>query len=168
MLLSKDSDFDTRDYLRSEELRQFIKFGIVGVSNFIVSFSVYYLIFNYAKLSVLTGGGEPGWGLSVVNLLDQFGITSLDGAVANTLGYLAGILNSYLLNKKWTFKIVHKDPRQFRRFIVFNVLCAVLSTAGIFVFVDLLSWPYRVTWIGVNGSITLLNFIGYKLWVFRA
>ena len=57
---------------------QFFKFGIVGVSNTIV----HYLTF--------------------IILLKLVGIHLI---LASTIGYLFGVINSFLLNRTWTFQV---------------------------------------------------------------
>ncbi len=60
-------------------VRQFLKYGLVGASNTIVQFVVY-------------------------GVLVTLGLHYL---VALVLGYLAGALNSYILNRHWTFRAGH-------------------------------------------------------------
>jgi len=57
-------------------VRQFVKYGLVGASNTIVQFAVY-------SIGVAIG---------------------IDYLVALVLGYVAGALNSYVLNRHWTFR----------------------------------------------------------------
>jgi putative flippase GtrA len=40
----------------SAGLKQFSKFLVVGVSNFVISFAVFYLLYNYWKLSSIFYG----------------------------------------------------------------------------------------------------------------
>ena len=57
-------------------LIQFIKFGIVGVSNTLLTFAVYGL------------------------LLKGFGVWYL---AASAIGFIVGATNGFLLNRRWTF-----------------------------------------------------------------
>jgi putative flippase GtrA len=56
---------------------QFVKFGIVGVSNTLIAFAAYIL------------------------LLKVFGVWYL---AASAIGFLVGAVNGFLLNRRWTFK----------------------------------------------------------------
>jgi putative flippase GtrA len=60
-------------------VRQFVKYGIVGASNTILTFVIY-------------------------TLAVELGVQYL---VALIVGYLAGSLNSYILNRRWTFEAGH-------------------------------------------------------------
>jgi putative flippase GtrA len=62
--------------LSSPLIVQFIKFGIVGVSNTLLTFAVYTL------------------------LLKVFGVWYL---AASAIGFVVGAVNGFLLNRRWTF-----------------------------------------------------------------
>jgi putative flippase GtrA len=57
-------------------LVQFVKFGIVGISNTLITFAVYTL------------------------LLKVFGVWYL---AASAIGFIVGAVNGFLLNRRWTF-----------------------------------------------------------------
>ena len=66
-------------WLEAPTVRQFVKYGLVGASNTIVQFVVY-----------------------------SVGVTiGIDYLVALVLGYVAGAINSYILNRRWTFRAGH-------------------------------------------------------------
>lgn len=60
-----------------DEFFQLLKFGIVGVSNTLISLAVIYLCMNWLNI---------------------------DYRLANGIGYFCGLINSFLWNKVWTFK----------------------------------------------------------------
>ena len=91
-----------------------------------------------------------------------------EGTFANVLSYVCGTLNSFLWNKTWTFRTHGGSLKQGKRFFVLNLLCLALSTVIIFFFVDMLRGPYRIVWVLTMGFITILNFLGNKLWTFRS
>ena len=62
---------------RAPVLIQFVKFGIVGVSNTLLTFVVYTL------------------------LLKVFGVWYL---AASAIGFIVGATNGFLLNRRWTFR----------------------------------------------------------------
>jgi len=153
--------------LSSYNAEQFIKFLIVGCSNFAISFTVFYLCYKKWNLfnHLITGMGDLG--SIIIDSLSDAGIELPDGAFANVIGYSAGIVNSFLWNRIWTFKVLTKAKKQFKRFIALNIVCLLTSSFVIFIFVDILSWPYKLVWFTTMAFITMLNFIGSKLWVFK-
>jgi len=94
------------------------------------------------------------------------GASSLDATLANVFGYSAGIINSFVWNKLWTFKVKHKTAAQFGRFLALNLFCLIGSSASLFLFTDYLGWAYLPVWFITMGIVTLLNFGLSKFWVF--
>jgi len=150
----------------SSNLKQFSKFIVVGFSNFIVSFVVFYLFYNYWKLSAIFYSLLGQAGRNLENVVLQAGAASLDATLANIVGYSAGIINSFTWNKLWTFEVKKKTAKQFGRFLVLNLFCLLLSSAFLFVFTDYLGWAYLPVWFITMGIVTLVNFAVSKYWVF--
>ena len=130
-------------------LRQIIKFVIIGVSNTLVD-------------------------LTVLNLLMFLtGVTSGVPYIAfKAASFLVAVTNSYLWNKRWTFR---SDKQLFTQFLL-------VSTIGLFVNVGTASFLVNVVgpqfgasikiWanIGaVGGTLVVMtwNFLGYKFVVFK-
>ena len=150
----------------SSNLKQFSKFIVVGFSNFIVSFVVFYFFYNYWELSAIFYSLLGQAGRNLENIVLQAGAASLDATLANIVGYSAGIINSFTWNKLWTFEAKKKTAKQFGRFLVLNLFCLLLSSAFLFVFTDYLGWAYLPVWFITMGIITLVNFAVSKYWVF--
>ena len=151
----------------SAGLKQFSKFLVVGVSNFVISFAVFYLLYNFWKLSSIFYGLLGQAGKDLENLILQLGATSLDATLANIFGYGAGTINSFIWNKFWTFRAQHKTSSQFVRFLLLNITCLIFSSFCLFVFTDYLNLPYIIVWFVTMGFITVINFISSKYWVFK-
>ena len=69
-----------KELIEKFNIRGFIKYGLVGVANTIVDFVVFYLLNSLLNVAMIP---------------------------AQIISFLAGALNSYLLNRKWTFKVAH-------------------------------------------------------------
>jgi putative flippase GtrA len=124
---------------------------------------LFYRVFPLATF-VLDATGSLGARLA--NDLARLGVHSIDAGVANTVGALAGMVNSFILNKRWTFEAGGLTKLQVRRFIILNILVISGSTLIIFVFIDLLRAPYLLIWIITTGLAMIVNFLGNKYWTF--
>ena len=145
--------------MKKESLGQFLKFALVGVLNTVVDF----LVFQLLNLTL-------GWTY-----------------LAQVIGYSAGVLNSYFWNSRWTFRKEHqRSAREAAAFVVVNLVSLGVSLGVLW----LCRNPFGITdawvagwipaWLGgfVNGDTIakliatpgaiLVNFIGNKLFVFRA
>lgn len=141
-----------------KSIGHFVKFMLVGAVNFGV---------DYGILTLLSG--LLGWPV----------------AIANTISYSCGVINSYFLNKYWTFKINLKffytytlksgarikffSPH-FLKFIFVNLISLGVNTLTMYILVDLYSLHTLnnlVAKILATGFSFVVNFAGSKLLVFR-
>ncbi len=120
----------------------------MGLTNFVVSFSVFYLSFHYLPDAIRRH--VPG------------------AAVANVLAYLAGMVNSFLLNRSWTFRASGNAAAQAVRFTIVNLASLALSTAVMFHFVDVLGYPEVAVWVPTTMMVMTMNYLGCRHWAFAA
>jgi putative flippase GtrA len=121
-------------------MRQFIKFNFVGLLNTALDFAVFTLL---------------TW-LGVYYILAQ------------CFSYGVGMVNSYTLNKYWTFAQKGRlETKQAIRFIVLNLGSLLLSLGLLAIFRD--QWMMKVLVAKLLTTVitTLVNYAGNKLWVFR-
>lgn len=116
---------------------------------------------------VIVGVINTGVDFLVFTLLNSF--FSAHYAVSQTAGYGAGVLNSFLMNKFWTFedkKVNRKTYSQAVKFTVINLLSLGISIYGL----KLLTGNVGLNMYVAKGCVTFItfavNYIGYKLWVF--
>jgi putative flippase GtrA len=131
--------------------RSFIRFNLVGILNTLVDFVVFTLLIA----------------------------TGLSNTLSQCLSYSAGIANSYVLNRKWTFAADSSsqpqastpgrraaDLGQLVRFLTVNLLTLGLSLLLLHLFNGV--WGLHVLVAKAISLVftTLVNFAGSKLWVF--
>jgi len=130
---------------RHEIVRQFVKYAIVGCLNV----ALYLAIFNLLLL------------------------TDLHVLVANALAFSITSVNSFFLNKTWSFRDQRTERvvRQYFTFVFFTLIGLGLNTA---VFSLLLIPLDQYGTIGKNaaaiGSVpvsVIWNFTSYRLWTFK-
>ena len=78
--------------MNEETRRQAAKFLVVGLSNFVVSGTIFFILYRSSLFSRITIG-------SAAPPPDRFGIVSYDAAFAQTVAYAVGFLNSFLWNR---------------------------------------------------------------------
>lgn len=123
---------------------QFVQFGIVGLSNTLISYVVYLL----------------GIGLGMHYLL------------ASVLGFLVSVQNAFYWNNKYVFQAGEGEQRVWWRawiktFLSYASTGLVLANILLVIWVDLLHIPESLGPV-INLMITIpLNFLLNKLWAFR-
>jgi len=116
---------------------------IVGLSNFLISFTVFRLL--------LMGPGDFKWKVAGCQLVS----------------YGVGIAWSYFLNRRFTFQCQQPMGPQVRRFVFLQVSLALISSALIEYLVQ--SWQVYPTmaWFLVMAGVTVVNYLFCRFWVYR-
>lgn len=117
----------------------FFKFGLVGLLNTFIDYVVY---------AIVTGIGAN-------YLLSQI------------LSYSCGLLNSYFINRKWTFKQKEKASiKEFVCFLAVNVVTLLLTLFFLNLFYRKLGMNLLLSKLLVTAIGTICNYIGTKMFVF--
>ncbi len=125
---------------RAHVLVQFVKFGIVGVSNTVIAFAVYTL------------------------LLKVFGVWYL---AASAIGFALGATNGFLLNRRWTFREHVGDALTPVRWAVVQGCGLAVNEALLYVFVDYASLDKLLAQAFATMVVTVSTFIVNRAWTFR-
>jgi len=143
-----------------KKYHQFVKFGIVGVTNFLVSLVVYYLVLWI--FSQFPDGYHSTAQLIIF-------IFHYDYQIANILAFIISVLNAYFLNRFWVF---HKEAKKssngaILRFFISYGVTFLLSLLLAWVWVELFS--ISKTWVPfLNAAImTPINYFLSKYFAFR-
>jgi len=120
---------------------EIIKYGLVGVINTLITGIILFVLMN-------------GFGVSY--------------KISNAVGYIAGFLNSFILNKFWTFKGNHASTiRQFIRFAVGFAICYLIQLGLVVVLVEKLSINENISQLIGMVFYTLIGFLFNKLFTFK-
>jgi putative flippase GtrA len=129
----------TSSWLDDPLVRQFVKYGVVGASNTILTFVVYTVL-------VLLG---------------------LHYLVAVVLGYLVGSLNSYVFNRHWTFQAGHIAHTQAgTRFAIVQAAAIAANVALLYVFVHHWHVARILSQAILTVPILSVTFFVNRLWTF--
>lgn len=123
------------------DMGQFIKFALVGVINTTIHYTVFYTLYRY---------------LGVYHLL------------ASTSGFMLAVINSYMMNRYWTFNSSADDiSQEFFRFFLISVFAFFVNLAGMFLLVEyLLVAPPLAQFLTIIITL-IINFTFNRYWVFR-
>ena len=126
-------------------VRQFVKFGIVGASGFVVNLVLFTLIFN------LTPVAEHA---AIYNL-------------AYSVSFLAGGVSNYVFNRIWTFRATGHPLVQGLQFLVVSAVALGVGLGVSHLLQPYLGPGHRLWFVGtVSGMV--VNFFANKYWTFRS
>lgn len=148
--------------------REFLRFAIVGFLNVVVSSLIFYLAYNHVKLWQYFIENSGTLGEELQFHLKHFSIASGDAAVSSVVAYLGGMVNSFFLNKTWTFRVKEYSSGQVWRFSILNLVGLTLGSALMLLFVDGMGGPYMIVWSVTITCTTIFNYLGNKYWTFAS
>ncbi len=125
---------------RAHVLVQFVKFGIVGVSNTTLTFVVYTL------------------------LLKGFGVWYL---LASAIGFAVGATNGFLLNRRWTFREHVGDSLTPVRWAIVQSGGLAINEGLLYALVDGVSFDKLVAQAMAIVVVTTSTFLVNRAWTFR-
>jgi len=125
--------------ISKEIIIQFIKFCIIGVSNAIIGLGIYYLLLYF----------------NVYYLL------------ANIIAFVFSVLNSYFLNRKFTFAKNTTTIFTIVRLYASYGITTLLGTGLLYFFVDIIGLSKIISPVINIGITTAINFFLNKYFVFK-
>ena len=137
---------------RMDSILQFVKFGVVGLSNTVGSYLIYLIV------------------IVILNKLDI--LQSINYIIANTIAFLLSVLWSFFWNQKYVFKMKNRGKG--------DLLRALLKTYVTYLFTGLiLNNILSIFWVSVvkisvfvapifNLVMSIpINFLLNKFWAFK-
>ncbi|MCI9194668.1 MAG: GtrA family protein [Angelakisella sp.] len=125
---------------KGTELRKAGKFAAVGVVNTLVDFLVFTVLAQALSVNVY---------------------------LAQVAGYSAGVLNSYVLNRSWTFRVRGRffSPALVK-FLVLSVCMLGLSTGLLYLCHGVAGVPKLAAKVLATGGTMVVSFLVNRFWVF--
>ena len=123
-----------------KHIKQFIKFCAVGTVSLVVNMAAYTLFTRIFGVHYVT---------------------------ADVMAYITAIINSYALNRSFTFKSKHKKvTAQFGKYIGVYLVGMTLSATLLYIFVNKLGIYDLFAKILIVGIVMIWNFSGSKFLIF--
>jgi putative flippase GtrA len=119
--------------------RQFFRYAVVGVASNVALYFIYLL---------MTGIG-------------------MGHKTAMTLVYCVGVLQTYIVNRRWTFLYRGEISGSMLRYVAAYASGYVFNFVALLVLVDMSGLPHRVVQAVLILAVAVLIFLLQKYWVFR-
>jgi len=122
-------------------LKQFIKFSLVGLVNTAIHYGIFIFLYKFVGVYHLFASG---------------------------IGFCFAMANSYVMNKRWTFKSSGSDVRrEIIKFIIVNLISLAINLGSMAVLVELFSIQPPVAQLVTIGVTLAVNFSGNRFWTFK-
>ncbi|GHV71394.1 hypothetical protein FACS189420_6370 [Bacteroidia bacterium] len=141
--------------MKNTFLIQALKYGIIGVMNTLLTAVTIWVMMRF-----------------VFGVKNDETVSSLIISISNTIGYIVGLVNSFLWNRSWTFKSKKSWKVDFYKFMLAFLICFALQLLLVnglnnYVHIDTdINFAYICQLIGIV-FYTLLNFMCNKYYTFK-
>ncbi|MCL1859384.1 MAG: GtrA family protein [Oscillospiraceae bacterium] len=123
------------------DLKKFFKFGITGLLNTAIDWLVSSFLYY---------------------------CFTVPSPTAKVIGQISAIINSYFINKHWTFKNNNKHKKsEILKFLVVQGISLGIGYAGMKYFNEYLDVNFILCQILIAGITIIINYFGNKLFVFK-
>lgn len=151
--------------MRNNFVVQLLKYGVVGVMNTLLTAVTIWILMHF-----------------VFGIKGDMNASTLEVSVSNTIGYIVGVVNSFILNRTWTFKSKKNWRIDLWKFVVVFLVCfcaQLLLVNLLNTYIDLtsvrfaffgkdflISFAYICQLIGIV-FYTVMNFLCNKYYTFK-
>lgn len=125
---------------RRRGVRQFVKFGIVGASGTVVNFIV-------------------------AHALEE--TTGFSWFADFSIGFMAGAISNYVLNRVWTFRSKRNPWIEGTQFLAVSAIALLAGNIVIAVAQRFGFHHFTATWLAATLAGVFINFFLNKYWTFR-
>jgi len=123
------------------DIKKFIKFVITGLINTAIDFGVYSICLE---------------------------LLNFDVKVAQPIGQTFAIINSYFMNKNWTFeKRSNYNLSEILKFLLVNGASIGINIFGVYLFHDVFGFNEYLCKIPIMFITIIINYFGNRLFVFK-
>lgn len=122
-------------------VKQFVKFGMVGAMNTILDYGLYTFFVTLIHINYL---------------------------VANALSFCVALINSFYLNRNWTFRQGGSNwRREAIKYFVVYISGLLIGEALLYIFVDRFHIHELLGKAMIVAVVLFWNYLGIRFWAFR-
>ena len=125
-------------------VRQFVKFAVVGFSGLLVNLIIF----------------------TALQKLDPNHAQKLHYNVIYTIGFLAGGVSNYYLNRIWTFRSTGHAVKEGAQFLTVSIIALIAGLVLNMLLGPKLGYGHKMWLVATAGGI-LVNFFLNKYWTFK-
>lgn len=108
-----------------------------------------------------------GTGVHLLILTILVEMAGMYPVIATSIGFVAGALVNYALNRRYTFRSVKAHLDAGPKFFLIALVTGILNSLLVYAGVSLMRANYLVVQIGATAVVFLANFVLNSLWTFQ-
>lgn len=146
---------------KRESVRQLVKYGMVGVVGLVIDMGVYYLL--VVKFSV-----HYPFSSFISSLLGgNMSVGMIDILISNIISSTLAIINNFLLNSHFTFRVTDKKLKRFASFAGIAVVGMVISSMLLTLFIGVMKIDDMISKVFAILIVAAIQFAINKFFTFK-
>lgn len=147
--------------VRQKSFRQLVKYGMVGIVGLAIDMGVYYLLVR--KLSV-----HYPFSSFISNMLGgNMSVGMLDILISNIISSTLAIINNFILNSYFTFKVTDKKLKRFVSFAGIAAIGMVISSMLLTLFIGVMKMDDLISKMLAIFIVAAIQFGINKFFTFK-
>ncbi|GAB6119208.1 GtrA family protein [Dysgonomonas termitidis] len=146
---------------KRKAIRQLIKYGLVGVVGLTIDMGIFYLLVN--KFSV-----HYPFSATISSLLKgNMSIGMLDILISNIISQTLAVINNFILNSYFTFKVTDKKLKRFMSFASIAIVGMVISSMLLTLFIGIMKIDDMLAKVFAIFIVAAIQFAINKFFTFK-
>lgn len=150
-----------RTLIKSNTFKQIVKYGLVGFVGFVIDFGLFWFLNDHLKM-------HYSFSLGINALVDdKFSIGTIDASISHIISSVLAIINNFILNSYFTFKITDQKIKRFFSFFGIASVGLVVSTFLLSFFMEIIGMPGLIAKFSSIVIVAMLQFGFNKFFTFK-
>ena len=147
--------------IKSDSIKQLVKYGLVGVVGLVIDMGVYYLLVT--KYSV-----HYPFSVHISTLLGgRMSVGMLDILISNIISSTLAVINNFILNSYFTFKVTDNKLKRFSSFAGIALVGMVISSMLLTLFIGVMKMDDMLAKAFAIFIVAAIQFIINKFFTFK-
>ncbi|MDR0824721.1 MAG: GtrA family protein [Prevotella sp.] len=149
------------DLIKSNGVKQLIKYGMVGMVGLVIDMGIYYLLVSAfavhypfsSHISAILGG--------------KMSIGMLDILISNIISQTLAVINNFILNSYFTFKVTDNKLKRFASFASIAIMGMVISSMLLTLFIGIMKIDDLIAKAFAICIVAAIQFVINKFFTFK-
>ena len=147
---------------KQKSFRQLVKYGLVGLVGLVIDIGIYYLLVDKYTVSY------PFSPVICTSLLGGYmSVTMFDIIVSSIISSTLAIINNFILNSYFTFKVTDNKLRRFASFAGIATIGMVISTGLLTLFIGIMGINEMLAKALAVLIVAMIQFVINKFFTFK-
>lgn len=146
---------------KRKSIRQLVKYGIVGIIGLVIDMGIYYLLVTHFAV-------HYPFSVTVSSLLGgNMSVGMLDILISNIISQTLAVINNFILNSYFTFKVTDNRLKRFASFASIAIFGMVISSILLTLFIGVMGIDDMVAKVMAIFIVAAIQFVINKFFTFK-